>query len=122
MKSTDPSKLIDKQIADLTDRRGKMLAKLRRIIHDADPGLTEDWKWGTAVWSHKGLVLAVGALKETGKVNFFEGATLSDPNKIFNAGLVVDETRAINFHDVGKMNMTALRDLVRAAQAHNCAG
>src|SRR5947209_3440350 len=87
MKSIDPSKLIDKQIADLTDWRGKMLAKLRKIIHDADPELTEDWKWGTAVWSHKGLVLAVGAFKETVKMNFFQGASLPDPNKLFNAGL-----------------------------------
>ena len=118
----DPSKLIDKQIADLTDWRGKMLAKLRKIIHDADPELTEDWKWGTAVWSHKGLVLAVGAFKETVKVNFFQGATLPDPNKLFNAGLEAKKTRAIDFHEGDKINEPALKDLVRAAVAHNRAG
>ena len=118
----DPSKLIDKQIADLTDWRGKMLAKLRKIIHDADPGLTEDWKWGTAVWSHKGLVLAVGAFKETVKMNFFQGASLPDPNKLFNAGLEAKKTRAIDFHERDKINEPALKDLVRAAAAHNRAG
>ena len=118
----DPSKLIDKQIADLTDWRGKMLAKLRKIIHDADPELTEDWKWGTAVWAHKGLVLAVGAFKETVKVNFFQGATLPDPNKLFNAGLEAKKTRAIDFHDGDKLNEPALKGLIRAAVAHNRAG
>jgi len=118
----DPSKLIDKQIAELTDWRGKMLAKLRKIIHDADPELTEDWKWGTAVWSHKGLVMAVGAFKETVKVNFFQGATLPDPNKLFNAGLEAKKTRAIDFHEDDKINEPALKDLVRAAVAHNRAG
>ena len=118
----DPSKLIDKQIADLTDWRGKMLAKLRKISHDADPELTEDWKWGTAVWSHKGLVLAVGAFKETVKMNFFQGASLPDPNKLFNAGLEAKKTRAIDFHERDKINEPALKDLVRAAAAHNRAG
>ena len=118
----DPSKLIDKQIADLTDWRGKMLAKLRKIIHDADHELTEDWKWGTAVWSHKGLVLAVGAFKETVKTNFFQGASLPDPNKLFNAGLEAKKTRAIDFHERDKINEPALKDLVRAAAAHNRAG
>ena len=118
----DPSKLIDKQIAELTDWRGKMLAKLRKIIHDADPELTEDWKWGTAVWSHKGLVLAVGAFKETVKMNFFQGASLPDPNKLFNAGLEAKKTRAIDFHEGDKINEPALKDLVRAAVAHNRAG
>lgn len=118
----DPSKLIDKQVADLTDWRGEMLAKLRKIIHDADPELTEDWKWGTAVWSYKGLVLAVGAFKETVKMNFFQGASLPDPNKLFNAGLEAKKTRAIDFHDGDKINEPALKDLIRAAVAHNRAG
>src|SRR5437870_12594481 len=98
----DPSKLIDKQIAELTDWRGKMLAKLRKIIHDADRGLTEDWKWGTAVWSHKGLVLAVGALKETVKMNFVQGASLPDPNKRFYAGLEGEKRRVSDFYARGE--------------------
>ena len=99
-----------------------MLAKLRKIIHDPDLELTEDWKWGTAVWSHKGLVLAVGAFKETVKMNFFQGASLPDPNKLFNAGLEAKKTRAIDFHERDKINEPALKDLVRAAAAHNRAG
>jgi len=74
-----PSKLIDQKNADLTDWRGKMLVKLRKIIHDTDPELTDGWKWGTAVWSHKGLVLALGTFKATVKMHFFQGATLRDP-------------------------------------------
>ena len=69
----DPSKLIDKLIADLTDWRGKTLAKLRKIIHDADPDLTEEWKWGTAVWSYEGLVLAAGAFQGSSKDELFSG-------------------------------------------------
>src|SRR5438093_11052472 len=98
MKSIDPSKLIDKQIADLTDWRGEMLAKLRKIIHDADPELTEDWKWGTAGWSYKGLVWPAGAFKETVKMNSFQRASLPAPKKLFNAGLEAKKTRANDLH------------------------
>ena len=83
----DSSKLIDKQIADLKDWRGQVIVKLRKIIHDADPGITEEWRWNTAVWSHDGLVVAVGAFKGNVKMNFFQGASLPDPHKLFNAGL-----------------------------------
>ncbi len=117
-----PSKLIDQQIAELTDWRGKTMAKLRKIIHDADPGITEEWKWDTAVWSHSGLVLAVGAFKGNVKMNFFQGASLPDPHKLFNAGLEAKKTRAIDFHESDKINEPALKDLIRAAVAHNLAG
>jgi|SRR6266542_558985 len=80
------SKLIDKQIAELPDWRGKTIAKLRKIIHEADPEITEEWKWNTAVFSHNGLVVAVGAFKGNVKMNFFQGANLPAPNKLFNAG------------------------------------
>jgi hypothetical protein len=118
----NPSKLIDQQIAGLSDWRGKMLVKLRKIIHDADPEIVEEWKWDTAVWSHQGLVLAVGAFKETVKMNFFQGAALPDPHKLFNAGLEAKKTRAIDFHQGNKINEPALKDLIRAAVAHNRAG
>ena len=118
----NPSKLIDQQIAGLSDWRGKMLVKLRKIIHDADPEIVEEWKWDTAVWSHQGLVLAVGAFKETVKMNFFQGAALPDPHKLFNAGLEAKKTRAIDFHEGNKINEPALKDLIRAAVAHNRAG
>jgi len=120
--SMNPSRLIDQQSADLTDWRGKMMAKLRKIIHDADPEITEEWKWSTAVFSHNGLVLAVGAFKEAVKMNFFQGASLPDPHKLFNAGLEAKKTRAIDFHEGDEINGPALKDLIRAAVAHNRAG
>ena len=117
-----PSELIDKQIAELTDWRGKTIAKLRKIIHDSDSGITEEWKWETAVYSHDGLVVAVGAFKGNVKMNFFQGASLPDPHKLFNAGLDAKKTRAIDFHENEKLNEPALKDLIRAAVARNRAG
>jgi len=117
-----PSELIDKQIAGLPDWRGKTIAKLRKIINDSDPGITEEWKWDTAVWSHDGLVVAVGAFKGNVKMNFFQGASLPDPHKLFNAGLDAKKTRAIDFHEDDKMNEPALKELVRAAVARNRTG
>jgi len=95
------------------------MAKLRKIIHDADPDITEEWKWGTAVWSHDGLVVAVGAFKGNVKMNFFQGASLPDPKKLFNAGLDAKKTRAIDFHEHAKIDEPALKDLIRAAVAQN---
>jgi hypothetical protein len=115
----DSSKLIDKQIGELKDWRGQVIAKLRKIIHDADPGIKDEWKWNTAVWSHDGLVVAVGAFKENVKMNFFQGASLPDPHKLFNAGLNAKKTRAIDFHEGAKINEPALKDLIRAAVAQN---
>ena len=115
----DPSKLIDKQIAALPDWRGKTLTKLRKIIHDAVPEITEDWKWNTAVFIHDGLVLALGAFKGSVKMNFFQGASLPDPQKLFNGGLEAKKTRAIDFHENDKINEPALRDLIRSAVAFN---
>jgi hypothetical protein len=117
-----PSKLIDKQIAELKDWRGQTIARLRKIIHDADPAITEEWKWNTAVFSHDGLVVAVGAFKGNVKMNFFQGASLPDPHKLFNAGLEAKKTRAIDFHEGDKINEPALKDLIRAAVAQNPAG
>jgi hypothetical protein len=117
-----PSKLIDKQIAELKDWRGQTIARLRKIIHDADPAITEEWKWNTAVFSHDGLVVAVGAFKGNVKMNFFQGASLPDPHNLFNAGLEAKKTRAIDFHEGDKINEPALKDLIRAAVAQNPAG
>lgn len=118
----NPSKLIDKQITDLADWRGQMLSRLRKLIHEADPDITEEWKWGTAVWSHKGLVVAVGAFKDHLKINFFKGATLPDPHGLFNAGLEAKLTRAIDFREGDKIDVSALKDLIRAAADYNIAG
>jgi hypothetical protein len=114
-----PSKLIDKQIAELKDWRGQTIARLRKIIHDADPAITEEWKWNTAVFSRDGLVVAVGAFKGNVKMNFFQGASLPDPHKLFNAGRDAKKTRAIDFHERDKINEPALKDLIRVAVAQN---
>ncbi len=123
--STDglnPSQLITNQIAELAGWRGKMLARLRKLILEADPGLTEEWKWGTAVWSHKGNVVAVGAFKDHLKINFFKGASLKDPKGLLNAGLEAKATRAIDLHEGDKINEPALKELIRAAVALNTSG
>ena len=115
----NPSERIDKQIAELAGWRGQMVARLRKLILEADPDITEEWKWDTAVWSHKGLVCAVGAFKETVKMNFFQGAFLEDSHKLFNAGLDAKKTRAIDFHEGDTVDESALKDLIRTAIAHN---
>ena len=119
VKQMDPSKLIDKQIASLGDWRGKTFTKLRKMIHDANPGVAEEWKWNTAVFTHEGLVLALGAFKGSVKMNFFQGSSLPDPHKIFNAGLEAKKTRAVDFHENDKIDEPALKDLVRSAVAYS---
>ena len=123
--STDgptPSQLITNQIAELADWRGKMLARLRKLILEADPDITEEWKWGTAVWSHKGLICSAGAFKDHVKLNFFKGAALEDPKGLFNSGLEAKATRAIDLFEGDKINEPALKELIRAAVAHNLSG
>src|SRR3970040_1698272 len=110
-----PSQLITNQIAELADWRGKMLARLRKLILEDAPGITEEWKWGTAVWSHKGNVVAVGAFKDHLKINFFKGASLKDPHGLFNAGLEAKATRAIDLHEGDNLNEAGLQALIRAA-------
>lgn len=116
------SELIDNLIDGLDDWRGERVAQLRQIILAADPEIAEEWKWGTAVWSHKGLVCAVGAFKDTVKVNFFKGASLEDQHGLFNAGLDAKATRAIDFHQGDPVDEAALSDLLRVAVAYNLAG
>jgi hypothetical protein len=118
----NPTERIDKQIAELADWRGQMFVQLRKLIHEADPGITEEWKWETAVWSHQGLICALGAFKKSVKMNFFQGAFLEDPHKLFNAGLDAKKTRAIDFHEGDTINESALKDLIRAAVAYNVGG
>ena len=113
------SERIDQQIAELSDWRGQLIARLRKLVHEADPGITEEWKWGTAVWSHQGLVCSTGAFKQAVKLNFFEGASLEDTHKLFNAGLDAKKTRAIDFHEGDTIDEPALKDLIRTAVAHN---
>ena len=117
-----PAQLITNQIAELADWRGQLLVRLRELIHEAAPDITEEWKWGTAVYSQKGNVVAAGAFKDHIKLNFFKGASLEDPQGLFNAGLEAKATRAIDFSEGGEIQEAALKDLIRAAVAHNMAG
>jgi len=117
--TTPPAQLISNHIAELADWRGTLLARLRRLILDADPALVEEWKWGTPVWSCHGNVVAAGAFKDHVKLNFFKGAALSDPHQLFNAGLDAKATRAIDIHEGGTIDEPALRELIRAAVAQN---
>jgi hypothetical protein len=112
---------ITNQIAELGDWRGKVLARLRKVIVDAVPNLTEEWKWGTAVWTNNGLVCAAGAFKDHVKLNFFKGASLEDPKGLFNAGLDAKATRAIDFNEGDNIDVSALKALIRAAVAYNVA-
>ena len=118
----EASKHIDKQILDLGDWRGKVCARLRELILEADPDITEEWKWNTAVWTHNGMVCAVGSFKDHVKVNFFKGASLKDPRGLFNSGLEAKATRAIDFHEGDTINESALTQLIRSAVAFNVAG
>ena len=114
-----PSQHIDNHIKALTDWRGKTLARLRKLIHEAAPELSEEWKWDTPVWSYKGNVVAAGVFKDHVKLNFFKGASLADPNGLFNAGLDAKATRAIDISEHEEFDEDALKELVRVAVAHN---
>jgi hypothetical protein len=116
---TNPSQIITQYIAELGGWRGELLARLRRLILDADPDLVEEWKWDTPVWARNGNVLAAAAFKDHVKLNFFKGASLSDPAGLFNAGLEAKATRAIDLQEGEAVNETALQDLIRAAVAQN---
>ena len=117
-----PSQQIDNHIKELADWRGELLARLRKLILEASPELTEEWKWDTPVWSYKGNVVAGGAFKDHIKLNFFKGASLKDSQGLFNAGLDAKATRGIDFHEGDEINETALKDLVREAVAYNSSG
>ena len=114
-----PSQSIDHLIEDLKDWRGKRLTRLRKLILEAAPDLTEDWKWETPVWVFNGNVVACGIFKDHVKVNFFKGASLPDPKKMFNAGLDAKSTRAIDIFEDDIVNELNLKELVRAAVALN---
>lgn len=117
-----PSELIAEQISKLTDWRGEMLAHLRRIILEADPDISEEWKWGAPVWSHNGMVCSAAAFKDHVKLNFFSGAALDDPKGLFNAGLDAKASRSIDFSQGAKINETALKELIKAGVSYNLSG
>ena len=114
----DTSKLIDNRIAELSDWRGKTIARVRKLIRDAVPDIVEEWKWDTPVWSRNGNVVAAGAFQDHVKLNFFRGALLED-HHLFNAGLDAKATRAIDIHEGDTIDEAALKDLIRAAAELN---
>jgi hypothetical protein len=114
------SALIDERIAKLGDWRGRMLAQLRELIHEADPGIVEEWKWmGTPVFSHGGIVCTGETYKNVVKMTFARGAELRDPARLFNSSLDGNVRRAIDIHEGEKINEKALKDLIRAAVTLN---
>jgi len=114
------SVLIDEKIKELGDWRGKMLAKVRTTIHEADPEIVEEWKWmGSPVWSRDGMIAVGNAHKDKVKLTFSHGASLPDPDKLFNAGLGGNAWRAIDLFEGDKIDERALKNLVRAAIDYN---
>jgi len=124
MKRTVPvestSAFIDAKINELGDWRGKTLAKVRTLIHKADPEIVEEWKWmGTPVFSHGGIVCTGETYKSVVKLTFAKGASLEDPSGLFNSSLDGNVRRAIDIHEGEKINESALKDLIRAAVTFN---
>jgi len=117
------SALIDEKIKELGDWRGKMLATVREIIHEADPEIVEELKWmGTPVWSHGGIVCTGEVYKKVVKMTFTKGAALKDPSGLFNSSLDGNVRRAIDIYEGETVKRAALKDLVRAAVALNLKG
>jgi len=120
MGGPSPSVLIDRYIASLRDWRGDRMAQIRRLMHEADAEIVEEWKWmGTPTWSHDGVVAVAGPMKGKVKVTFSRGAHLPDPQKVFNNGLGGKEWRALDILETDRINETALKELIRAAVRFN---
>ena len=115
--------MIDERIKELGDWRGKMLARLRTVIKQADPEAVEEWKWrGVPVWSHDGLICTGETYKNVVKMTFAKGASLKDPSGLFNSSLDGNTRRAIDFHEGDKIDEKALKALIRAAVTLNARG
>ena len=120
MTEPDASDLITRRIAELGDWRGQTLARVRRLIHDAEPAIVEEWKWrGVPVWSHDGIVCTGETYRLVVKLTFARGAALTDPEKLFNASLDGNTRRAIDIREGEAVNEAALKDLIRVAVAAN---
>jgi hypothetical protein len=122
------SALIDQKVMELGDWRGKTLAKVRKIVREADPEIVEEWKWakatspGTPVWSHGGIVCTGETYKNVVKMTFAKGAALKDPSRLFNSSLDGNVRRAIDIHEGEKIDEAALKYLIRAAVTLNLQG
>ena len=117
-----PSQQIDKHIAELSDWRGEMLARLRKLVRETAPEVSEEWKWSSPVWAHKGNIISAGVFKDHVKFHFFKGASLEDPNGLFNAGLEAKATRGIDLNEGNQIDEAALKELIRAAVSFNATG
>jgi hypothetical protein len=113
------SRLIDQRISDLGGWRGETLARMRALILEADPGITEEWKWRTPVWSHHGIVCTGEAYTKVVKLTFARGAAVPDPSRLFNSSLQGNTRRAIDIHEGEKVDAGAFKALVKAAVARN---
>jgi hypothetical protein len=113
---------ITKRIQELADWRGETLAHVRKLIHDADPDVMEEWKWmGTPVWSHDGIICTGESYKQVVKLTFARGAALKDPKALFNSSLEGNVRRAIDIHEGEAIDQAAFKQLIRAAVAANAA-
>lgn len=119
MADKTPSELIDQRIADLGDWRGETLARIRALVHEADPDVTEEWKWrGVPVWYHHGKIICTGeTYKQVVKVTFHQGAALEDPANLFNSSLEGNTRRAIDWSEGDKVNARAFKSLIKSAVA-----
>ena len=118
-----PSALISRRIAELGDWRGETLARMRKLIKQADPAVVEEWKWmGTPVWSHDGIICTGESYKNVVKLTFAKGASLKDPKRLFNSSLDGNVRRAIDIHEGEDVDESAFKTLVRQAIALNKAG
>ena len=118
--AASPTQLIDARIEELNDWRGTMLARLRALIHDADPDVVEEWKWGgTPVWEHDGIICTGESYKNVVKLTFMKGAQLEDPTGLFNSSLEGNARRAIDFHEGDEIDQAAFKALIRTAVALN---
>ena len=115
----EASRLVDERIRDLEGWRGETLARMRKLILEADPKMTEEWKWNNPVWSHHGIVCTGEAYKKAVKLTFARGAAIPDPSGLFNSSLEGNTRRAIDIHEGEKVDARAFKALVKAAVANN---
>ena len=116
------SELISQRIAGLDDWRGEALERVRKLIHEADPKVVEEWKWGGPVWSHDGIICTGESYKKVVKLTFAKGASLKDPKKLFNSSLDGNVRRALDIAEGAQVDAAAFKALVREAVAANSAG
>lgn len=116
------SALIDQRITDLGDWRGKALARMRKLIKEADPDVVEEWKWGGPVWSHDGIICTGESYKDKIKLTFAKGASLKDPTEVFNSSLEGNARRALDIFEGDEVDANAFKAIIRAAVALNSSG